>query len=203
LLGRINAALEIKKESIAQLQSLINGVTAQVQVLLAKIKSLKDEQAGLNLQGLKDQLEALKIKLQGLYNDYNTCTNSTKDLQDELVKLQQEKKELEERINDLKNQLDKLNKKEEAEIKPDDYIIHDTVEGIVEAFGVLQEDIEREKRWFSSKWARQEKEIRKVIDHTHGMYGDLQGIAGKSLQEIEGLDIAMLEASDDCVQQVL
>ena len=26
-----------------------------------------------------------------------------------------------------------------------------------------------------------------------GMYGDLQGIAGKSLQEIEGLDLSLLE----------
>ncbi len=108
LLGRINAALEIKKESIAQLQSLINGITAQVQVLLAKIKTLKDEQAGLNLQGLKDQLEALKIKLQGLYNDYNTCTNSTKDFQNELNKLQQEKKELEARIDQIKCTIDDL-----------------------------------------------------------------------------------------------
>lgn len=63
------------------------------------------------------------------------------------------------------------------------------VEGIVEAFGTLQEDIEREKRWFSSKWARQEKEIRKVIDHTHGMYGDLQGVTGRALPEIKSLEI--------------
>ncbi len=62
------------------------------------------------------------------------------------------------------------------------------VEGIVEAFGTLQDDIEREKRWFSAKWARQEKEIRKVIDHTHGMYGDLQGVTGRSLPEIKSLE---------------
>ena len=29
---------------------------------------------------------------------------------------------------------------------------------------------------------------------TVGMYGDLQGIAGKSLQEIEGLDLLALDA---------
>jgi len=63
------------------------------------------------------------------------------------------------------------------------------VEGIVEAFGVLQEDIEKEKRWFTSKWARQEKEIRKVIDHTHGLYGDLQGVTGRSLPEIKSLEL--------------
>lgn len=63
------------------------------------------------------------------------------------------------------------------------------VEGIVEAFGTLQDDIEKEKRWFSSKWARQEKEIRKVIDHTHGMYGDLQGVTGRALPDIKSLEI--------------
>jgi len=30
-----------------------------------------------------------------------------------------------------------------------------------------------------------------------GMYGDLQGIAGKSLQEIEGLELPALEGPND------
>lgn len=63
------------------------------------------------------------------------------------------------------------------------------VEGIVEAFSNLQDELEREKRFFNTKWARQEKEIRKVIDHTHGMYGDLQGVIGKSLPEIKTLGL--------------
>lgn len=63
------------------------------------------------------------------------------------------------------------------------------VEGIVEAFSTLQDEMEREKRWFGVKWARQEKEIRKIIDHTHGMYGDLQGVIGKSLPEIKTLEL--------------
>lgn len=63
------------------------------------------------------------------------------------------------------------------------------VEGIVDAFSNLQEELEKEKRFFNVKWARQEKEIRKVIDHTHGMYGDLQGVIGKSLPEIKTLEL--------------
>ena len=63
------------------------------------------------------------------------------------------------------------------------------VEGIIEAFSNLQEEMEKEKRYFNVKWARQEKEIRKVIDHTHGMYGDLQGVIGKSLPEIKSLEL--------------
>jgi len=63
------------------------------------------------------------------------------------------------------------------------------VEAIVEAFGIMQNELEREKRWFNTKWARQEKEIRKVIDNTHGMYGDLQGVIGRSLPEIKTLEL--------------
>ncbi|MDO8503133.1 MAG: DUF2130 domain-containing protein [bacterium] len=63
------------------------------------------------------------------------------------------------------------------------------IEAIIEAFGGLQEEVEREKRWFQTKWARQEKQLRKVIDHTHGMYGDLQGVTGKSLPEIKTLKL--------------
>ena len=63
------------------------------------------------------------------------------------------------------------------------------VEGIVESFSSLQEELEKEKRYFNVKWAKQEKEIRKVIDHTHGMYGDLQGVIGKSLPEIDSLKL--------------
>ena len=63
------------------------------------------------------------------------------------------------------------------------------VEGIIDAFTNLQEELEKEKRYFNVKWARQEKEIRKVVDHTHGMYGDLQAVIGKSLPEIKSLEL--------------
>jgi hypothetical protein len=64
------------------------------------------------------------------------------------------------------------------------------IEAIAEAFTNMQADIEREKRWFSSKWSRQEKEIRKIVDNTHGMYGELQAVTGRSLQNIKSLMLA-------------
>jgi len=67
------------------------------------------------------------------------------------------------------------------------------IEAIVEAFSNMQEELEREKRWFSLKWSRQEKEIRKVIDQTHAMYGDMQGVIGKSLPEIKTLSLPDVE----------
>ena len=63
------------------------------------------------------------------------------------------------------------------------------IEAIVEIFGQLQDETEREKRWFQTKWARQEKQLRKVIDHTQGMYGDLQGVIGKSLPDMKSLSL--------------
>ncbi len=59
------------------------------------------------------------------------------------------------------------------------------VEAINEAFSAFQEDIEKEKRFFASKWAKQEKSIRKVIDNTLGMRGDLESIMGKALGEVK------------------
>lgn len=64
---------------------------------------------------------------------------------------------------------------------------------IVEKFSDMQEDLDRERRAMTKLWAKREAQIRGVIEATAGMYGDLQGIAGKSFQEIEGLDHLQLE----------
>jgi hypothetical protein len=45
-------------------------------------------------------------------------------------------------------------------------------------------------------WAKREEQIRGVIAATAGMYGDLQGIAGRTLQEIEGLTLPLEETSE-------
>lgn len=66
------------------------------------------------------------------------------------------------------------------------------VEAIVEAFSTMQEDLATEKKAIQRQWAKREIQIEKVMQSTVGMYGDLQGIAGKSLQEIEGLEIKSL-----------
>jgi len=62
------------------------------------------------------------------------------------------------------------------------------VEAIVEKFGEMQADLEKERKAMQKAWAKREQQIRGVIDATAGMYGDMQGIAGRTLQEIEGLD---------------
>ena len=59
------------------------------------------------------------------------------------------------------------------------------VEAIIEAFSNMQEEIEKERRWFAQKWSREEKNLRKVLDTTIGMHGDLQSIMGKSMGELD------------------
>ncbi|MCQ8130792.1 DUF2130 domain-containing protein [Methylomonas rivi] len=66
------------------------------------------------------------------------------------------------------------------------------VEAIVEAFSTMQEDLDKERKAIMKQWAKRQAQIERVMNATVGMYGDLQGIAGKSLQEIEGLEIGML-----------
>jgi hypothetical protein len=70
------------------------------------------------------------------------------------------------------------------------------VEAIVEKFSDMQDDLNKERKTMTKLWAKREEQIRGVIESTAGMYGDLQGIAGKSLHEIEGLSLAALPPSE-------
>jgi hypothetical protein len=70
------------------------------------------------------------------------------------------------------------------------------VEAIVEKFSEMHADLARERKTMTRLWAKREAQIQGVIESTVGMYGDLQGIAGKALQEIEGLAIPLLEAAE-------
>ena len=68
------------------------------------------------------------------------------------------------------------------------------VQAIVEAFSSMQADLDKEKKAITKQWAKREEQIERVMQATVGMYGDLQGIAGKTLQEIEGLELRALNA---------
>jgi len=68
------------------------------------------------------------------------------------------------------------------------------VEAIVERFRAMKDDLEKERTMMTKQWAKRETHIRIVIEATAGMYGDLQGIAGSALAEIDSLDAPMLEA---------
>lgn len=67
------------------------------------------------------------------------------------------------------------------------------VEAIIERFTDMQADLDRERKAMTRLWAKRDAQIRGVLEATAGMYGDLQGIAGRTLPEIEVLNIPLLD----------
>ncbi len=70
------------------------------------------------------------------------------------------------------------------------------VEGIVEAFVTLREELDAEKRATQLRWAKREKQLDRAVAQTSGMYGDLSGIIGASLPAIESLTPSALPEPD-------
>jgi hypothetical protein len=69
------------------------------------------------------------------------------------------------------------------------------VDAIVEKFTDMKEDLDRERKMMTKMWAKREEQLRGVLDSTAGLYGDLQGIAGRAMQEIKSLDVLMIESN--------
>lgn len=67
------------------------------------------------------------------------------------------------------------------------------VQAIVEAFSSMKEDLDKERKVITKQWAKRDEQIERVMQSTVGMYGDLQGIAGQTIQEIDGLEMKVLE----------
>lgn len=60
---------------------------------------------------------------------------------------------------------------------------------IVENFKAMQEQLEVEKRAIQKQWAMRDMQIRRMIEGTVSMIGDLQGIMGGALPKIEGMEL--------------
>ena len=63
------------------------------------------------------------------------------------------------------------------------------IEGIVEGFTQLQEELNREKRAMHGIWKRREKQIEKVLLNTNHMYSSIRGLAGSEIKSIKALEI--------------
>lgn len=63
------------------------------------------------------------------------------------------------------------------------------MEAIAESFKVQQDALEVERRYFAKKWSNQEKALRKMIDNTYGMRGELESIMGKALESGDELEM--------------
>jgi hypothetical protein len=63
------------------------------------------------------------------------------------------------------------------------------IEAIVEGFSQMHEDLEKEKRSMQGIWKKREKQIQKVLLNTTNMYSSIKGIAGKSIQTVQALEL--------------
>jgi len=70
------------------------------------------------------------------------------------------------------------------------------VEAIVEGFTAMQTQLERERRAMEKLWKERERQIRCIVTNTVGMYGEMRGLIGAGMPEIEALEldgVALLE----------
>ena len=61
----------------------------------------------------------------------------------------------------------------------------------------MKEDLEQEKRVFTRVWAKKEKQIDRVVNNTIGLYGDVQGLYGSKLPQIENLELKALASGSE------
>lgn len=74
------------------------------------------------------------------------------------------------------------------------------IDAIVERFTDMQQDLDRERKMMTRLWAKREEQLRGVLDSTAGLYGDLQGIAGRAMPEIESLDVLIIEVKGEAAE---
>jgi len=63
------------------------------------------------------------------------------------------------------------------------------MEGIIEAFMAMQSQVNKERRAMEKQWKEREKQIERVIKNTVGLYGDMQGIIGGEIPQIQVLEL--------------
>lgn len=140
-------------------------------------REIKAELAIIVTQVLPQEISSFGIKDGIWVVDYKTVVGAAISLRNNLIELfslrsankgKEEKKEI------LWNYLTSVEFKQR-------------VEAIYESYNNLRDELQKEKDWFLKKWAREEKSITRVADNLLGMHGDLEGIVGKTLPELEQL----------------
>ncbi len=61
--------------------------------------------------------------------------------------------------------------------------------GIVNAFQEMHAQLQRERGSMERSWSKREKQLELIIKNTSGLYGDMQGIIGGTLQTIPALEL--------------
>lgn len=71
------------------------------------------------------------------------------------------------------------------------------MEGIMEGFQQMKNDLDKEKSAMARIWKQREKQLEKVGYNTVNMYGSIRGIAGNAIQTVELLE---LDAQDNLIE---
>jgi hypothetical protein len=71
------------------------------------------------------------------------------------------------------------------------------IEATVEAWSVMQTDLEAERRAVTRAWAKRAAQIDAVMNSTSGLFGDIQGLGGAAIPEIEGLSMKALGVGNE------
>ena len=66
------------------------------------------------------------------------------------------------------------------------------MQAVLEHYQSLKDDLDKERKAILKMWAKREQQIDGSYAALIGVFGDMQGIAGKSIAEIEGLDLQRL-----------
>ena len=71
------------------------------------------------------------------------------------------------------------------------------VEGIIDTFSGMKNQLDKEKRAMTKIWKEREKQIDRVVENTSGMYGDFKGVIGTALKDIESFELSDGLEGDD------
>jgi hypothetical protein len=67
------------------------------------------------------------------------------------------------------------------------------VQGMLEYVAGMKDLLEKEKRQMQAAWAARDRQIDGLVTSVAGMYGDLSGIAGGGIAQVEGLQVGVVE----------
>ncbi|MCF6445622.1 DUF2130 domain-containing protein [Nereida sp. MMG025] len=67
------------------------------------------------------------------------------------------------------------------------------IEAVVERFVAMEEALRKERTFMEKSWATRAKQMELVQASMLGLHGDLQGIAGQVMPQIDGMDEGLLE----------
>ena len=70
------------------------------------------------------------------------------------------------------------------------------VEGLLDPFRTMMDDLRKEKAAIQRLWSKREKQIERASGSASGLYGDLQGIVGGTIPELEALRLPALEEGE-------